>query len=276
MVARGAASLATGDAARRGPPIARRRGHCYARRVFAEFTVDPRAPLARRTWRGRDMLAGLGLLAVSLLLVTLAVAAVHWRSGLDGDEGGANAVATIAFEGMFGGVVLLLARMRGLALRDLGFVRPRRWSPVLVAWGGGYAIIYVYTIMLALLAALGLDVGRFEQGNPMPGDPRSSVALLLLFGVAVLVVAPVAEELFFRGLLYRGLRGYWRLAPSLALSGLAFGVFHLNPSVMLPFTAIGALFAWANERSGSLWTSILAHAAFNGVSFAVSLLVLTP
>jgi membrane protease YdiL (CAAX protease family) len=89
----------------------------------------------------------------------------------------------------------------------------------------------------------------------------------------VVLVAPFAEELFFRALIFRGTRGYWGVGPSLLMSGLAFGLFHLNPSVILPFAAIGVLFAWANEQSGSLWTSITAHAAFNTVSFALSLIV---
>ena len=60
----------------------------------------------------------------------------------------------------------------------------------------------------------------------------------------------------------------WRLADWL------FGVFHVNLSVLVPFSFVGALFAWAYEESGSLWVTIAAHAGFNGVSFAVTLLLL--
>jgi membrane protease YdiL (CAAX protease family) len=93
---------------------------------------------------------------------------------------------------------------------------------------------------------------------------------MVVLGVAVVLVAPLSEELFFRALVFRGLRGYWRLLPSLAVSGVLFGAFHGNVSVVLPFAFIGALFAWGYEESDSLWIPIVAHALVNGLSFALS------
>jgi uncharacterized protein len=45
---------------------------------------------------------------------------------------------------------------------------------------------------------------------------------------------------------------------------------HFNVSVVVPFFAIGVLFAWIYRKSGSIWTPIAAHAIFNGLSFAVT------
>ena len=55
------------------------------------------------------------------------------------------------------------------------------------------------------------------------------------------------------------------------LSGLLFSAFHVNLSVLLPFTLVGALFAWGFEASGSLWTSIAAHFLVNGLGFMATL-----
>jgi membrane protease YdiL (CAAX protease family) len=244
--------------------------------VFAEFSPqaaeDSPRPPTRRLWRVRDMLYGIALLLASFVLIAVGLVA----SGV-GEEGKAADIAagvsTLAFELLFGAAVVWLAYRRGLRARDLGFVRPSHWGPIAIAWGGSYAILLLYGMLLALLDSLGVDVGAFEGSNELPVDVRSSLVVTLIFLVAVVLVAPVSEELFFRALLFRGMQSYWRLWPAMLVSGLAFGLFHGNLSVIAPFAGIGALFAWANARTDSLWTSITAHAGVNGVSFALSLLV---
>jgi membrane protease YdiL (CAAX protease family) len=179
-------------------------------------------------------------------------------------------VSTLCFEFAIGVVVLVMASRRGLGLHDLGFRRPRSWAPLGFVWAGAYGVLVVYQIILALLKEAGLDTDRFTEGNPLPIGPDEHVALMVVLGIAVVLVAPLSEELFFRALVFRGLRGYWRLLPSLAASGILFGAFHGNVSVFLPFACIGALFAWGYEESDSLWIPIAAHALVNGLSFALS------
>ena len=247
---------------------------CYARLVFAEFPPAEADATRPPLWRVRDMAYGVGLLVLSLGAVTVAIV-ILGAAPTEGDDLGGitGGVSTIAFGLLFGASVLLLAYRRGLGAADLGFVRPTRWRPAMIAWSGAYGVLIAYGVLLAVLDALGVNVSMFNEGNPLPVDARQEAQVLIVFAVAVVLVAPFAEELFFRALIFRGTRGYWGVGPSLLMSGLAFGLFHLNPSVILPFAAIGVLFAWANEQSGSLWTSITAHAAFNAVSFALSLVV---
>ncbi|HJM75237.1 MAG TPA: type II CAAX endopeptidase family protein [Dehalococcoidia bacterium] len=244
--------------------------------MFAEFSPQtaensPR-PSPRRRWRVRDMLYGIGLLVGSLALVTVALVAANIEEDSEAADFAAG-VSIAAFELLFGGAVVWLAYRRRLRLPDLGFVRPHHWGPAAIAWAGAYLILVVYALLLGLLSAIGVDVGAFEGGNELPVDVRNSAGVALVFALAVVVIAPFSEELFFRALLFRGMQGYWRFWPSMLVSGFAFGLFHGNLSVIAPFAAIGALFAWANARTGSLWTSITAHAGINGVSFALSLLV---
>lgn len=234
-----------------------------------EVTPSPPDALRPRIWQSRDIFAGLGLILSAFALVVVALAIYV---GVTGDDSGdaAGIVSTLFFELLIGASVLLLASRRGLRFQDLGFVRPRRWAPLGLVWAGSYGVLVVYQVALALLEQAGLDVDRFTEGNPLPIGPDDHIALLVILGLAVVAIAPLSEELFFRALIYRGLRGYWRLLPSLAVSGLLFGVFHGNISVVVPFAFIGALFAWGYEESDSLWVPIIAHALVNGVSFALS------
>lgn len=247
---------------------------CYARQVFSEFYDIENDDPGRRLWSLQDMLYGIGLLLLSLVAVWTAMTLIGFSPTVGGQRANVGTAGwTITFELLFGGSVLLLAWKRGLRSEDLGFVPPRSWRPAAIAWAGSYGILASYGILLLVLDRIGVNVSAISDANPLPPDLFQNPQAFLLFSLAVIVVAPVSEELFFRALLFRGLRGYWRQGPSLLVSGLAFGLFHINPAVLLPFTFIGMLFGWANEQTGSLWTSIAAHAAINGVSLLLGVAI---
>lgn len=222
-------------------------------------------------WHRSDLIAGLFVIVGAFLLVSVGLVVVA------GDEPLSEAdtlaiVATIAFEVAFAGGVLLLARRRGIGWRELGFVRPVRWSPVLTAWFGSYLVLFVYQLALELLESLDIDASRFGDGNQIVLEDAPPLSAVIALGIAVVVAAPLCEELFFRALWFRGLRRFWSFLPAALLSGALFGAFHLNASVILPFTIVGMLFAWAVEESRSLWAAIAAHAGVNGVSFVATVL----
>ncbi|MCC6236862.1 MAG: CPBP family intramembrane metalloprotease [Dehalococcoidia bacterium] len=225
-----------------------------------------------RIWSIRDLILGVVATTAGTLLLVATVGLVLF---LMGDSGGDNRIAgalsAIALESMLGLWVVYRAYRRRLRPADLGFTIPTRWSPLWIAWGGSYAVLLGYALTIELLKRVGIDASRFNQGNTLPLDASEGGLVLLLLGLAVVGLAPLCEELFFRGLIFRGLRGYWTLLPSLLLSGLLFGAFHLNASVVVPFTLIGMLFAWSMEASGgSILPAIAAHGAVNSFSFIVT------
>ena len=184
-----------------------------------------------------------------------------------------GAAAILGFNLLLVATVLLLAARRRITTADLGFVRPRVWGPLAIAWAGAYVILICYMAAIAILEAFGLPIDAFEGTNTIDFD-HDRVVLVVALGLATIVGAPFSEELLFRGLLHRGLRGYWRRVPAMSLSGALFSVFHLNLAVLVPFAFIGALWAWAYEESGSIWTTIAAHAGVNSVAFVATLLFL--
>ena len=225
-----------------------------------------------RLWTPGDILMGIAVTTVGGTLLVVLFSAV--LAALDTREGRVESVITalgaVFLEAMLGLWVVLRRRTRGFSWAALGFVAPRRWGPLWVAWAGSYLILLGYAAVLALLNSWGLDTSRFSEGNAVPIDPADGGLVLLLLALAVVALAPLCEELFFRGLIFRGLRGYWGLTPSLLVSGLLFGLFHFNLGVILPFTLIGIVFAWSNEQSGSIYTSIAAHGAVNSLSFVLT------
>ena len=83
---------------------------------------------------------------------------------------------------------------------------------------------------------------------------------LFLYGI---VMAPIAEEILFRGVLFRWLRGHWGLYAALAVSSIAFALVHDSIASWLPIAALGGVCAWLYHRSGQLLASITTHAFFN-------------
>jgi uncharacterized protein len=88
--------------------------------------------------------------------------------------------------------------------------------------------------------------------------------------LAVIVVAPVAEEIFFRAFFYRALRTRLRVWSAALIDGLVFGALHFqgaDTAIILPVIAVfGVGQCLVYERTGSLFAVIAIHAAFNTVA----------
>ena len=215
------------------------------------------------------------------VLLALALPVALWASSLavsfvvetEEDLSDGQIAGSLVFSIVFGLVLIGLAAALALwrhrlGWRELGlrpFDRSFWWLP-LVAAAGAHAAIIVYG---AVLTAIGAEGAAPEQEDLE--ELFKSRALLPLAGAATVLVAPVAEEIFFRGFVFAGLIRPFGLAGAMVASGLLFGAFHITDAetvgVVLPFGAIGVLFAWVYYRTGSLWPSIATHFLFNLVSF---------
>ncbi|MCX6908272.1 MAG: CPBP family intramembrane metalloprotease, partial [Verrucomicrobia bacterium] len=81
---------------------------------------------------------------------------------------------------------------------------------------------------------------------------------------ALAVVAPVTEELFFRGLVMHGFLSRYSVRNSVLLSAILFGVIHLNPWQLISGISLGLLLGWWFARTRSLLPCLAGHALANG------------
>lgn len=238
---------------------------------------DFSTPLPPSPWSGRDLAGALGLLllgyAVVIVIVTLIAVSVG-DPELDSTAALGVAVATLGFSIWLGAIVLMIATKKNLTLEQIGFRRLRGMAMLwpLATWVSGIVIVMVYgAAVLALEETTGRDLSRLAEGNPLPETEAMTDMVWFVLGLSVVVAAPLAEELFFRGLVFRAIQARWGLALGMVISGLLFALVHFEISVVIPFWGIGMLFAFSYYQSGSLWTPVIAHAIFNGVSFIVTL-----
>jgi membrane protease YdiL (CAAX protease family) len=122
-----------------------------------------------------------------------------------------------------------------------------------------------------LLASYGAVILLLEIAGwiPMPDAWREALkqqfadSHWLMFLLPVVVVAPVAEELFFRGLLLKGYLGRYSVTTAIWVSAIMFALFHLNPWQAVVALPLGVGYAWLLLRTGSVLPSMLSHAMVN-------------
>jgi membrane protease YdiL (CAAX protease family) len=152
----------------------------------------------------------------------------------------------------------------GAALRSLGF-RDMAWRLVgmaALAW-------LIYIICAGILSPL-LQPEQEDVAKEIGGDEGGTFAMIVA-GFLIVVVAPLSEEIFFRGFMFAGLRKAMPLWIAAVISASVWGSLHLtggNIGVAVQLAVFGVILAYLYERSGSLWAPIMAHGVNNAIAFA--------
>jgi membrane protease YdiL (CAAX protease family) len=161
----------------------------------------------------------------------------------------------------------------GSNLQVRPFLRLRVPGPLPVVLGslaGGAAYLVAGAIMTFTQRALPeswvkvFDVARMFEG---PAWERAALSVLAV------AVAPVCEEIAFRGYLQSTLA--LRRSPPVAIGigALLFAGLHLDPVRFPALVVLGSLFGWLTWRAGSVWPAVAAHAANNGIAMLLLLTV---
>ncbi|TMK57591.1 MAG: CPBP family intramembrane metalloprotease [Actinobacteria bacterium] len=169
--------------------------------------------------------------------------------------------------GIVGYLALVAARRKGLgSLRtDFGLWFDRRGTD-LFALVGGIVLAVALNVLILPIA----DLAHLEKSSQevVRQFERATGAQLVIFVIGVLVAAPIAEELLFRGALLRALMR--KTTPEIAVMGSAmvFALAHVigdpGTGYYVPaFFGLGIVSGWLALRTGRIGPSILLHAGFN-------------
>jgi membrane protease YdiL (CAAX protease family) len=225
--------------------------------------MDVTAPRQRALGTGR---------LVGWAALVLALAALNYAGNLAGDEDApddfvyrwSSAVAALVQFGIMLGLVLWIAG-GSAARRVLALRRPTSWK---LALGLGVALLVaVYVVLLALSPLL--QPGE-EQGL-VPDDWDSSrVAQFAANAAVIVLLAPLVEELLYRGLGVTLLLRYGRWV-AIAVIGLAFAAGHGLVEAIPVFLVFGAGLAYLRLRTDSVYPPLAVHSVFNGIALAGAL-----
>ncbi|HKH17111.1 MAG TPA: CPBP family glutamic-type intramembrane protease [Solirubrobacteraceae bacterium] len=167
------------------------------------------------------------------------------------------------------GSALLLARLLDPPATPAKFgLRLTRLRPAIgwtvLAWVGFFAFVMVWSL------ALGID-----ENDDLPEElgVDGSTAALVAVSLLVCVLAPIAEELFFRGFCFTALRRTLGMLPAAGLTGIIFGAIHLGGTeieFIAPLMVFGFILCLLYVWTGSLLPCIVLHALNNALALGVS------
>ncbi len=176
--------------------------------------------------------------------------------------------------------VLRVALIRREPLAEIGFQAPNPGRLIMLGVGMA-AVMFAGSIALSLaFAQFGIEQNQAEQLKKqfslLPGDTFGQ----LLFLVGGGLLAPIGEEVLFRGYVFNAIRvtfvsKRWGIALAYLASSLLFASIHIfgvtqgQAALLVPIFFIALVLAWGMHRTGSLLPVIVAHALFNSVQLVV-------
>jgi membrane protease YdiL (CAAX protease family) len=198
------------------------------------------------------------------------VAAIAGATGADLDDPppAVDISATILQDGALIASALLFARLAGRPRPWMFGLRPTRpWPAVgwtLLTWVSFFVFSAIW------ISALGI-----EERDELPRELGADESAIALAAVTVLVtvLAPIAEEFFFRGYFFTALRRWKGPWPAAILTGLTFGAIHAGsapPGYLVPLAAFGFGLCLLYWRTGSLYPCIVLHALNNSLALGVT------
>jgi membrane protease YdiL (CAAX protease family) len=183
----------------------------------------------------------------------------------------AHAVAGLAATQLFAFLLPALLATAGSNLRLSPYLRLRAPRPALLAFGalaGGAGFLVaaaVATLTQRVVPARWVEA--YDLSRLFEGPPWERVALALVAAC----LAPVCEEIAFRGYLQTTLAVRRGPRAAVAAGALLFAALHLDPVRFPALLVLGVVFGWMTWRSGSVWPAVAAHAANNALGATVFL-----
>ncbi|MEZ9523712.1 CPBP family intramembrane glutamic endopeptidase [Enterovibrio norvegicus] len=206
------------------------------------------------------------IILIILFALELLLAAGLYDAGLKFEYGDPRSfIVAVPATGI---VIATVMHFTGLSYRNLFHVSDSSAKNTFV-------VLAVPILLICVGSSIWLTNGMHYLERVLPEDPITlqmlerilSGGALSLFVLCVL--APLLEEMLFRGIILRGFLNHYSPAKSIVLSSLLFGVFHANLYQFISASIAGCFFAWLFYKSRSLWPSIFAHSIVNGCAFVL-------
>ena len=234
--------------------------------------------LWKKTWQPEVVLMLIGGILLAFFSGNLAVGVLqHYK--IIGFENSYDVGAVLAATLCFHGAVIigagLFLKFHALDWREVLGLNNERWKRSLLLAGG--VLLLMLPVMLGLKYVS--EIAFEKMGWPTEDQKAvelfahvKSVGLKIYLAVFAVVLAPIAEEFVFRGLLFSAAKKMgWPRLGWIGVS-LLFALIHFNGPTFLPLFVFALALTWLYEKTEGLLAPIAAHCAFNAVNVVLLLL----
>ncbi len=236
----------------------------------AESAVDPmndprfEAPRAQRFPTWGDMLAVIGIYLLATVATSIVVAIIAAVSG--GTENFAETMSNGPMSALSYALSMGLTIVGVLIYRKLRrgtgrmfHLSMRGFNPMLILWG--FVMVLLTGVVIEPVLELFPDA-FLKMIDKMGMNGGWSILMLV-------VLAPVMEEVLFRGILLESVRSKHSAGRAIVVSALMFGVIHFIPQQVVNAFVIGLILGYIYVRTESLWPVIVIHALNNAMAYVV-------
>ena len=205
-----------------------------------------------------------------------AIAALNYQARFSGNSGPSSGRDAVYSYSTFANGMVVYAFWLGLVLAIaidrwdlLALRRPHSWGRAAGLAATAVVAIYVVEAVVSLVP-LPQSPGK-EQGLTPTGWESAHAGAFAANLVLFAVVAPIVEELTFRGV-GQSLLSFVGRWPSLVLVGVAFGVAHGLVEALLVLVPFGIALAWLRDRTKSVLPGMVVHGVFNAIALIAAVL----
>lgn len=161
-------------------------------------------------------------------------------------------------------VILYLFYRKDQQRRKEGFSGNRKnflWAPPVIWFSVIVLAIAVGQFLNDIIQVIHLNdlFPGYSQVSETAFDGQSMGLMILVVGI----IGPVCEELMFRGIIFHRLKDWIKPEIAIVISALLFGIYHGNVVQFFYAACMGVMLAIVYDKTGTLWTSIVAHVAAN-------------
>ena len=155
-----------------------------------------------------------------------------------------------------------------ISLSELGLNRMPTWMDIILA-PAGFVIYLIISVVLSMMATTFLPWFNSNQAQDVGFTGLNFGYEYVLAFITLVIIAPVAEEILFRGYLLGKLVKIVPIWVAILSTSLLFGFIHGAWNLALDTFALSVILSLLRIRTGSLWTPILIHMTKNAIAFYI-------
>ena len=212
----------------------------------------------------------------SAVIINVSLALIFWNNGTGYQNAISNTITTTVYSVLFFSLMLAIIYLVPVKIFKQKISKDDIALKGLITWKDlGFAIfgfiismIFAGILLEILPNILNFDKSQVQDLTFERGGMLYSWQFLLAF-ISVVVIAPVFEELIFRGIIYSQLRkvNVWL---AIFITSLLFGIVHLQMNVGVTVFAMSIVMCLIREKfTKTIWSGIVVHMLKNGIAFVI-------